>query len=404
MASHLCKCIDARGRITTAWFRDTDTDALLSAAKERGFTLVSVIKTTDTGHDSHRGKRPLSHKLMLEFSLSLRSLLHGGITVREALVIQKKVTPYPRLKDLITATVKAIDNGDSFHDALAARRAGFSPVYLGLIKAGEETGDLVQVLDALIVQMKRSKKIREKLISAAIYPLFVLSALCAGLLLLFLIVLPGIAESFSHMSMGLKLQDLSRTAFRSGVRIGIGAGVIFVSAIVILTASRSRNPRFAPLSRIIDRITLKIPVLGRLQLDSQMFTLSSSMTSLLVQGMSMEEAIGLSSSAVSNSWLKANLLGVKSGIEKGDSLYDAMSGASAIPEYVKGWIGVGEQTAAMGQVFDQLKNFYGDRLDDSIDRVTAAVEPVLIVSVGIVIVYVLYAFIIPIFGIFTNIL
>ncbi|MBN2510580.1 MAG: type II secretion system F family protein, partial [Spirochaetales bacterium] len=160
----------------------------------------------------------------------------------------------------------------------------------------------------------------------------------------------------------------------------------------------------AAFRRALDRLVLGIPVAGRLAADSQMFLLASSMSALLDQGTSMEKALGLSARAVSNSWLRQSLERIQGRLEKGVGLYEAANEEPSLPAYVKGWIGVGEQTASMDRVFDQLKGFYGDRLDESIERVTAAMEPVLIVTVGAVIIYVLYAFIIPVFGAFTTLI
>ncbi|MBN2509267.1 MAG: type II secretion system F family protein, partial [Spirochaetales bacterium] len=226
MADFLCKCVDSRGKMRTQWLKGAARDSLVHQAALRGFTLISVLKEKEPAAAGGSKKKRLNEKLVLEWSLALRSLLKGGITVREAIGIVGQVSPYRQLKDLCGHAVSRIDGGSTLMEALEDYQSGFSPVYTGLIAAGERTGRLDSVLESLIAQMKRSRKLKEKMVSAAVYPAIVMSALVLGLLLLFLVVLPRVAASFADMGMGADLSALAGKAIRSGLAIAAVTGTL----------------------------------------------------------------------------------------------------------------------------------------------------------------------------------
>ena len=336
----------------------------------------------------------LSPASVVKFTEILATLMQNGLTLKDALALAKPLGG----KDLglFLAQLDAqVNKGTSLHQALSAVGRGFSPLYLGLVRIGESTGDLGAIFPRLVEFLKADKAIRDKTISALVYPVFVLTVALVGIALLSLFVLPTLTESIGGVNRQIALSYQSNVAsFQFGTALVFTIITLVVGAFVGLRlAARSS----AKVALTFDSWILRLPMAGTLVWQLFSLNVSFALEILLSSGFSLEAALKESASIISNRSLGASWSRVQESVVRGSTLSAALRLENRYPQTFCGWVEVGEAAHDLKRCFAQLRTYYQHELDVLSTRFSNLAEPVLIVLVGILIILLVLTFITPIF-------
>ncbi len=394
-----CQVVDGRGRKQSLRRSGPGEDWILRDLHSEGFHILSI---REAGDAPRKGGEKLRLKDVIEFTQTLGTLMGNGLTLKETLKVASDVFPNSRQQKLFQRIDSEVSKGQSLHRSLEPWASSLPPLYLGLIKIGEKTGDLSGILNQLAEYLQTRKALKDKTGNALAYPAFVLGIAALGLVLLMTLVFPTLTSIIS--SLNAKAAAAYAENLAGFQNLAVGFGVFTVTAAGILAATVWRR-RTEPSFRVdSDRWLLKIPVVGSYLMATFGLNFCFSVETLLAAGYSLEETLDESSGVVTNRYLRAQILKIREEVIKGRKLSAAFAGTGAFPASLVGWIAVGEGAHDLGKIFSQLRRYYQQDLDKFHNRFLNLVEPAMILLVGGLLVFLVLTFITPVFTMLGNLL
>ncbi len=397
MPVFFCRVVTKEGR-TTALIREAPSEEILIRELSRDAIYpVKVLEARETALRIARGKR-FSRAAVLEFTNTIALLLSSGLTFKDSLEIAQTIFLKGRVNEIVVCLLEEIQKGRSVYQALSDFGSSFPPIFKGFTKIGEKIGSLEGTFKQLSEYLREEKKIKDKLASSLIYPVLVLSVAVIGITGVVIFVFPRIKEMFYQLGALLpqRLESMLRLLNNSIVVGAVLIGVLAIGIVLVLLIKR-RNTAF---SEKIDRLLLKLPVVGRLRYLKEVLNLLFTMETLTEGGFTIEEALTECEKVISNRAIRSGILQARESIMKGENLSRAFLASSIFPERLGRWIAIGERSGQIEQVFTQLRHYYQGEIEKWSSRFMNLIEPILILIVGIIIFIIIYFFITPIFSIY----
>lgn len=400
MPSYRIRLVDAAGKVSSRVEEALDEQALEDDLSRRGCQLISIEELAV--HRTSGIGRQLPPRLLENFSELLSALLVAGLTLRDALDLLSRTAEQRRTRSIAGSTLSGIESGASLETALRGLGYSFPPLFLGLVRIGERTGDLGPTFSRLVDHLGTKRKFREKIIGAMIYPALVLVLTFAGLLGLAVFVLPRLESFLSALGSGSAA--LIRGRIVSVTYIAIGGMLALCATVAAIPLIRALKGRYPVFSRAWDGLLLRIPALGRTLKDRQTMEFAFAMESLLVGGLPLDEALAESVGAIGNSAYAYDVSSLRDEVVKGASLSEAARASRSLPHYLRQWFAVGERTGRIDSVFSHLRIYYQQRSERMTEAAMGLVEPIMIVIIGAVLLALVVLIFLPILSAFNTVL
>ncbi|MDR2184322.1 MAG: type II secretion system F family protein [Treponema sp.] len=340
------------------------------------------------------GKLPsFNRDTLLEFTEILCALLKAGLTLQDALELCGSVSS--RTADLSRGLRRELLRGVPFHEALK-QYPSFPPLYQSLVRLGERTGSAAAALFRMGRYLRAEKKIRGKLMNALWYPLFILVSALAGCLGILFYVMPRMTELFSAFNPGGGM-PVEIGGIYTSIKISLSLLLTAAAAVPGFMLLRRKNRTFALAA---DRAALRLPLIGSLAGSIQTLHLSFAVEMLTSAGITLGSALKESASTAGNLAFRAAILEVHEELLRGGKLSRAFSANPIFPKYIGTWIGVGERTGSVEPVFTQIREYFQQRVDHGSERLAALIEPVLTLAAGLIVLFLIVQFVLPLFSLY----
>lgn len=334
------------------------------------------------------------------FTRQLSSMILTGLTLIESLNLLKKQADKPKMKKLVEDLINDVSEGKSFSDALQNHKDVFSPVYISLITAAEEGGLLDKVLSRLADNLEKSDEVKKKVRSALFYPAIIISGVLIVIILMNIFVIPQLGDLYESLDLELPLttqivvtsSNLTRT-FLPVLIGGIIAGVIFLRKYAKTEAG----------IRIVDKIKLKTPVFGDIVRLSSFDEISRTLSLLVTSGSSLISAIKISADVSGNYYYRNALLTAANLVEKGAGLSVALENQKVFPPLMIQMVKVGESTGKIDESLLKVSEYFERDLELKVKNLTTAIEPILIIVLGVSVAFLIISVITPIYGLISQI-
>jgi len=358
-------------------------DLVAVKLKSQGFIPISILpKEEEAGEESRekaivRTKVPFSE--VNSFTRQFYALQKAGIPILLALSALKEQTNNPFFKKVISQTRTDIEAGLSLSTALEKYPQVFNKLYTNMVKIGETSGRLSEILERLVILGEHDERVRMRIKSATRYPVIVISALGLGFMVLTTFVIPRFAKIFSQFNAKLPLPT----------RILIGIHFIITKfwwLIIILTIIG-----FFVFSRIIrtekgrfkwDSLKLKVPVFGPLVLKLTLSRFARITAILLSSGVSVLEVLGLASEGTGNAVVSRVIDDLKTSVNQGKGMLAPMKESGIFPPVVIQMVSAGEETGKMSELLVHVADYFDEQIDYTIGNMVSLIEPILIFVLG----------------------
>ncbi|GBE14296.1 MAG TPA: type II secretion system protein GspF [Proteobacteria bacterium] len=390
--------LDARGR-KRAGFVDAGT---LSAARERlkadGFFVVS-LEDAAAGKDDPSSRElslfgRMSRKDLATTARQIATLLKAGLTLVQALEALMEQVEKPAVRKVLSSVRNGINEGKSFHEALAEHPSVFPPIYIQMVRAGESGGFLDAIMARLAVTLEKETRLRSKVLAALTYPIIMTLLGFTFLLFLFAYVVPQVVGIFSDFGRVLPLPTrillfVSDLASRFWPAL-VAAGVLGF----LLYRKLAASARFGP---VVDGLKLKVPVFGRLALKIATVRMCFILGSLLQSGVPLLRSLEVAGQVIGNRVLNSAVGKAAMSVSRGGSLADALRAGAVFPPLVSRVIAVGEESGDLAGMLTSVAESYEEEVTTSIQALTSVMEPILILLMAGVVLFVVLAVLLPIF-------
>lgn len=349
----------------------------VSSIKEQGaFAFSSLI---DVSRIEYAMSRVSLDELVL-MSRNLGAMLTAGLSLSRALSVVERQTKNPRLKGLVTNIQSRITSGDSFSEALKDDPKTFSQLYVAMVKAGEEGGNMADSLHTLSVQMERASTLQKKVKGAMIYPAIVISIMIVIGILMMMYVMPSITGTFEKLDVELptttKVFIAVSNFFNDHTIATLGAMIgVIVGFILFLRSAIGK--------KVFHYVIIKLPVIGTITKETNSARTARTLSSLLVSGVDVIRALSITEEVVQNIYYKRIIKEAAKRVEKGEPLSTVFIERDDLyPVLVGEMIAVGEETGQISKMMGELAVFYEGEVEQKTDNISTIVEPLLMVVIG----------------------
>jgi len=328
---------------------------------------------------------------------NLSSMLKAGLPLSRALSVIERQSKNLRLKGIMKSVRESINKGDPFNEALKEFPETFSPLYVAMIRAGEESGGMVTALQTISLQLERSSSLRKKIKGAMIYPAIVISVMAIIGVLMMMYVVPTLTSTFVKMNIELPATTriiIAVSDFLSNH--GLIALLGFVGLIVgIMSAAKTKVGQ-----RALHFTYIHLPVIGVLVKETNSAYTARTLSSLLSSGVDVIGALNITEDVLQNVYYKEVIKEAAGHVEKGSPLSETIIAHEKLyPILVGEMISVGEETGQISQMLTEIANFYETEVEQKTKDLSTIIEPILMVTIGAGVGFFALAMIAPIYSI-----
>lgn len=382
----------------------SDKFALAKALKAEGKSLLTATEISSSHFDMDKINAYLTTVKLREkilFARNMGTMVQAGLPLSRALQIFIKQTQNPKFRQVLTSLSEDVNKGTSFSDALAKFEDIFPPVFISMVRAGEESGGLVEALNTVGGQMEKTYMLTKKVKGAMIYPAVVLSVMLSVGVLMMIYVVPGLSSTFKEA--GLELPFLTQLIINISefLQNDLALFLIIVASLVGLAIWFKRTPFGA---RAIDWAVLRAPVFGKLIKEFNAALATRTLSSLISAGVDIVRAIDITKEVVGNSYYKDTLSIARENVQKGVPLSKVFIENDKIyPVMVGDMMEVGEETGQLSGMLHKIALFYEEEVDQATQDMSKLIEPLLMVVIAIFVGIFAIAMITPMYSIMTTI-
>lgn len=336
----------------------------------------------------------LSLREKIDFTSTLEILTSTGIPIIEALLFIEQNSDSPRIRKITHEFRKQIIGGSTLGETLEKYRNIFGRVFIGLVKAGEDSGELDKTLVRMLELLKKQDAVKGKVIGALIYPAVVILLAIVAVIIMLVFVFPAFDEMFNNL--GRPLPPITRACMDAGTFMKNYWYVCLVIAIILIVVANwsYQNPSTR---RQIDKAVLRIPLLSELLKFSNFSNFIAVLQVSYEAGIPIVDCLFLANLTMDNYLLKNAIMQAATKVQQGTHLSVALKTVEQVPTMMTFMIATGEQSGRLGDSLYHCVNFIDKKLDAVIDGFTKLIEPALMVFIGVLVGFLGLALYLPLF-------
>jgi type IV pilus assembly protein PilC len=398
MALFAYRAVDADGRSSAGNLDAVNAIDLELRLRRLGLDLIAceAVKRTKAAR-SRRVTRPE----LITFCFHLSQLLNAGVNIIEALTDLRDTVDNPGFRQVVASLLEDIEGGQKLSEAMSSHPYCFDTVFVALVRAGEQSGQLTQVLDELAENLKWQDEIAATTRRAMTYPIVVFVVIIVVIFILMTVLVPQLAATFRTLVPKLPRETevlvlISNLFVRWWyLMLGIPAALGFAAWMAAQTSER--------VQRNLDELSLRMPVLGAIRQKIILARFSTIFAMLYKSGISVLECIQISEKVVGNRVMEEGLQRVGRGISEGQGISQAFTATKLFPPLVLRMLRVGESTGGLDASLRNVSYFYNRQVRDSVDRMQQLLGPATTIVLGILIAAILYSIFLPIYDVISKV-
>lgn len=385
---------EPNGEMKSGMLDALDANAAAKMLLARSITPISIDAVAGGSAQSEVKVNFLTPKVSLDelviLSRQMYSLTHAGIPILRAVSSLAESSSSLRLKIALTDIISLLERGRTLSSAMHQHSEIFDRLYVSVVHVGENTGRLDEAFLQLAGYLEREQETRRQIKAATRYPIFVVFALVAALVIMNIFVIPKFADMFNKF--GAELPVMTR--FLLGMSdFFINQWYILIGALLAIFFG-VRNYLQTPDGNLAwSRKKLKLPIIGKVVERSLLARFCRSFSMMLQAGLPLTTALNLVAEAVGNRYMETKIIDMRQSIEKGENLSRVTQASGLFTPMVLQMVNVGEETGRVDELLAEVADFYEREVDYDLNSLTAKIEPVLIgIVAGMVLVLALGIF------------
>jgi type IV pilus assembly protein PilC len=400
MPEFLLKYADTRGEIHQQVAEGPSEQEVRNRYSDQGFLVYSVRPRSGLMPAAGRGfgRKKLNLEKFLIFNQQFVTLIRAGLPILKGLDLLAERLTDARLGVHVRNVRDEVRNGAILSDAF--RRQGvFPPIYVTSVLAGEKSGSLAEVIDRYISYQKLSLSVRKKLLVSLMYPSLLMVLVICLCVFLVTYVVPTFAQLYSTMSADLPVMTRYLIAIGTTAKnyVVVFAAALAAAIVVFRFWSRRESAQ-----EKLDRLKQRAPVLGRIWIMYQVGQFARVLSTLLVGGIPLVQALETASESMDSSLIRKSLDKTKRMVREGQPLSGAVASTGVFPGLAIDMIEVGESTGALPSMLNSVAEFYEEDVSIRLAAVLTLIEPAIMLFMGGFVAFVLVALYLPIFSLASN--
>lgn len=409
MAEFRYEAKDASGKRQDGTLSAGSADEAASDLSKRGLTVVAVTPVGGGTKKADAGGLPaflggkitaksarVKLKELVIFTRQLATMISAGIPLLECLEILCEQTENPGFKAVLEEIVLDVRSGTDMSSALAKHPRVFEDIYVNMVRAGEVSGQIDEILVRLAEYQEKTQKLRQQITSAMTYPVISLVLIFGIVLFLLLVIIPKFKEIFA--SMGVELPFIT-TALLACSDFLIDEWYIWVPGVIGLFVGLRLYAKTTVGRRQADWLKLFAPIFGPLFKKVAISRFTRTFATLISSGVPILGALEIVASTSGNVHIEELVMSASESVRQGDTLASPLATKPKLfPPMVTRMIAIGEKSGALEQLLMKISEFYDDEVEAAVEQLTSLIEPIMICIMGILVGGMVLAIFLPIFA------
>jgi len=366
-----------------------------------GRMQLELLKASPVRAASLFARKRLESKELINIFIHMQTLSQAGVPLFESLIDLRDSADTPTVRRFISDLVDRIEGGASLSDALEQSPAGIDKVNVSLIRTGEATGKLPEVLAELVESLKWSDEIAAQTKKLLMYPVFAGTVVLGAVGFLMIYLVPQLIGFIKNLGGTVPLQTRALVAF-SGFLVNYWYTIPLFVAVVAVTWITA--VRLSPAARLwIDTAKLRVPVIGPILKKIIMARFAKSFGLMYRSGVSVLDGLGFCTTLSTNTAFRKAISGAALSISQGQKVSDAFAATTLFPALVVRMIRVGESTGALDKALENVSYFYTREVNDAIEKLQGLIQPVLTLVLGGMIAWIMSSVMLPIYDLISKV-
>ena len=380
------------GKVQKGEIEADNEQGALTKLKQKNIRVAGVKKKFES--DFLSNKKPITERDIVIFTRQFSTMVDAGLPLVQCLEILGKQSDNPSFGVIITKIKTDIESGSNLSDAMRKHPKVFNSLYANLVEAGEAGGILDTILGRLANYIEKALALKKKVKTAMVYPAAIITVAVTVVAFLMVFVIPTFATMFSGGGAELPgptalVMDISNF-FTNQWYFVIGGPILFFILFKKVYATERGKIE-------IDRLALKLPVFGMLIRKVSTAKFSRTLGTLISSGVPLIEGMDICARTAGNKIVEIAILNSIEAIKEGETIAAPLARENVFPAMVIQMIDVGESAGALDSMLSKIADFYDEEVDTAVDGLTALLEPMLMVFLGIVVGFIVVAMYLPIF-------
>ena len=396
MRRYFFKAKDKNGALVTGEVEGSSLEVAAKLVKEKGLFVVSIKPVRESLFSLvTKFRERITTQDIATFTRQLSTMVNAGLPITEALLILRSQAK-GSMQKVVAQILADVEGGQSLSSALTKHPQIFSPTYIALAKAGEMGGVMDEVLLRLADNLEKQEEFRGKVVGALIYPAIIVVGMIAVGLILMIFVIPRLTSLYADFNATLPLptrilMGISSTLFKFWpILLALIGGGIWGFGLYRKTPAGRRK---------VDEMIFKVPIIGDLQRQIVLTELTRTLSLMVGAGVPILDGLNITAGVVNNSVVSDALRDAAKQVEKGFPVaFSFAKHPDAFPFLLSQMVAVGEETGKMDEVLKKVSHIFEVESDQKVKALTAAVEPVVMVILGLGVGFLVIAIILPIYN------
>lgn len=425
MAKFNYVALDPRGKEITGVLESDSSTAAVSRIREMGYFPTNITEADKapgkkvrktTAAPATGGAKPaakkgfgsfelkffstgkIKGKALTAFTRQLATLIDAGLPLLRGLDVLRKQEKTPTLKRTLQKLAESVEAGSTFSEALAQHPKIFNRLFVNMVRAGEAGGVLDVTLNRLAEFQEKAQKIKNKVVSAMVYPTVVIFVALTILVFLMVVIVPKFKEIFNDLLEGKSLPGL--TLFVISVsnvvknQFLLVAGVIAALVISIKVLGKTVKGRY-----YLDLFKLNAPVFGQLVRKVSIARFTRTLGTLIASGVPILQALNIVRETAGNAVIARAVSQVHDAVKEGERIVEPLEASKVFPPMVISMVDVGEETGALPDMLMKVADVFDDEVDNAVGAITSLLEPIMIVFLAVIVGTIVIAMFLPLIAV-----
>ncbi len=339
------------------------------------------------------GPKVKPHDVMI-FTRQFSTMIDAGLPIVQSLDVLTEQTENKPLKDTIRTVRKDVAGGSTLADALAKHPKVFDDLYVNMVRAGEAGGVLNTILNRIALFIEKANKLKKKVKGAMIYPCTIITVAVGVVTILLLYVIPVFAELYGGMGRALP----APTQITINVSDWFRANFLYMAgALILIGIGIQMYYKTAQGRMVIDGMLLKMPIIGDLLRKVAVARFSQNMSILLASGVPILDGLAITARTAGNKVIEKAIMEARVSISEGKTVAEPLEKSKVFPPMVCQMVAIGENTGALDSMLKRVGDFYEEEVDNAVANLTALMEPMIMIVLGVVLGGLVISMYLPIF-------
>src|SRR5687768_14110539 len=328
------------------------------------------------------------------FTRQFATMINSGLPLVQSLDILAKQSENKSLRKVIEQVLYDVESGNTLADAMGSHPKVYTELYKNMVAAGEAGGILDTILLRLATFLEKADVLKRKIKGAMIYPTVIFTVAGGAILILLAFVIPTFQTMFEAAGIPLPLPTrivIGMSAFLQSYWWAVGAGII-LGVFAFRAYYKTSSGQL-----VIDRLLLSFPILGDLQRKAAVSRFTRTLGTLVSSGVTILEGLEITAKTAGNRVIHDAVMGSRASIAGGETIAGPLKESGVFPPMVVQMINVGEQTGGLDEMLSKIADFYDEEVDAAVEALLAAMEPIMIVVLGVIVGGMIVAMYLPIF-------